>query len=514
MAEVVFDRITKRFGDVVAVDALSLDVRDGEFMVLLGPSGCGKTTALRLIAGLESVSDGHLRIGEHEVNDVDPKARDVSMVFQSYALYPHMSVARNIESPLIARKFTVDGESVPRKLTRAERDQRVKEAATRLGLDDLLDRKPAALSGGQRQRVALARAIVSRPSAFLMDEPLSNLDAKLRAQTRLELVELHRQLGTTFVYVTHDQVEAMTMADRIAVMEGGRLQQVGPPHEVYARPRNLFVARFLGSPPMNTVPVTVTHDGWGHAFAAVSGHGQLALGLVDDLPPSGTDVILGVRPEHLLLEPAPAVEPAEAAEPAATDAPSEPATETADPTDGTDMTAMETAEPAMAGVPGPAPAAAATAEAGDPYGSGGPTVTEPTGPTGAADTGGGTGPAADTEAAAGADGEPDGTAIADAAELADPDADPDLAGTETAGADGESLAPVAPAGPEPLVATVAALEWLGHEQLVICALGEHRLVARQPADGPAFTLGATVRLRVRSADDLHLFDPTTTERIG
>jgi multiple sugar transport system ATP-binding protein len=449
VAEVVFDHITKRFGEVVAVDALSLEVRDGEFMVLLGPSGCGKTTALRLIAGLESVSDGRLRIGDREVNDVDPKTRDVSMVFQSYALYPHMSVARNIESPLIARKFTVDGESAARKLTRAERDQRVREAAGRLGLEDLLDRKPAALSGGQRQRVALARAIVSRPSAFLMDEPLSNLDAKLRAQTRLELVELHRQLGTTFVYVTHDQVEAMTMADRIAVMEGGRLQQVGPAHEVYARPRNLFVARFLGSPPMNTVPATVAYDGWGHAFADVAGHGRLSLGLVDGLPGEGADVILGVRPEHLLLEVA-----------------------TAEPADDTD-----------------APAAAEPDETTDPTATGEPTET------------------AGTTEVEPADVEPADTVGTGTSDADDPE-------SGIAGEDVEPDAAVDPAGPEPLVATVAALEWLGHEQLVVCAVGEHRLVARQAADGPAFQLGATVRLHVRSAADLHLFDPTTTERIG
>ena len=197
-------------------------------MVLLGPSGCGKTTALRMIAGLETVTEGELRIGDRVVNDVEAKDRDIAMVFQSYALYPHMTVAKNIESPLVARKFAVDDGGPPRKLTADERAERVQQAATSLGLTELLGRKPAALSGGQRQRVALARAIVARPSAFLMDEPLSNLDAKLRAQTRIELVELHQRLATTFVYVTHDQVEAMTMADRIAVMNEGRLQQVGP----------------------------------------------------------------------------------------------------------------------------------------------------------------------------------------------------------------------------------------------------------------------------------------------
>jgi ABC-type sugar transport system ATPase subunit len=301
MSSVVFDRVTKRFGDVVAVDDLTLEIDDSEFMVLLGPSGCGKTTALRLVAGLESITAGILRIGDRVVNDLEAKDRNVSMVFQSYALYPHMTVARNIESPLVARKFVVDG-NPPRKLDRAERRARVEEAARTLGLTEFLDRKPAALSGGQRQRVALARAIVSRPAAFLMDEPLSNLDAKLRAQTRLELVDLHRKLDTTFIYVTHDQVEAMTMATRIAIMESGRLQQVGAPRDVYDRPANLFVARFIGSPPMNVIPATVgTLDGepWldagsagGLRLAASAAHGQR-------VPDPGTPVMAGIRPEHV-----------------------------------------------------------------------------------------------------------------------------------------------------------------------------------------------------------------------
>jgi multiple sugar transport system ATP-binding protein len=298
LAQVAFDEVTKRFGDVEAVASLSLQIQDGEFMVLLGPSGCGKTTALRMIAGLETVTSGTVRIGDRPVNDVEPKDRDVSMVFQSYALYPHMTVARNIESPLLARRFAVaEGES-PRKLTRDERRERVAGAAESLGLGDLLDRKPAALSGGQRQRVALARAIVNRPAAFLMDEPLSNLDAKLRAHTRLELVDLHRRLGTTFVYVTHDQVEAMTMADRIALIDGGRLQQVGRPQDVYARPRNLFVARFLGSPPMNTLPAVVALDGEGTMWAAVGEAGRVRLDPAT-APAPGAPVVLGVRPEHL-----------------------------------------------------------------------------------------------------------------------------------------------------------------------------------------------------------------------
>jgi ABC-type sugar transport system ATPase subunit len=274
---VAFDRITKRYGDVVAVDELTLDVRDGEFMVLLGPSGCGKSTALRMIAGLEEISDGTLQIGERIVNDVPPRDRDIAMVFQSYALYPHMTVAQNIESPLVANRST--------RVEAGERSRRVAEAAETLGLSEYLSRKPGELSGGQRQRVALARAIVRRPEVFLMDEPLSNLDAKLRTQTRLELVELHRRLGTTFVYVTHDQVEAMTMADRIAIMSGGRLQQVGEPQAVYERPANLFVAGFIGSPPMNTLPGTAVNAADGAAVQTTAG-----------IVPA---VVAGVRPEHL-----------------------------------------------------------------------------------------------------------------------------------------------------------------------------------------------------------------------
>jgi len=305
MSEVIFEGITKRYDDVVAVDQLSLEILDEEFMVLLGPSGCGKTTALRMVAGLEAITDGTLRIGDRVVNDVEAKDRDVSMVFQSYALYPHMTVTKNIESPLVARSFVVDGETEPRKLTKAERATRVQDAAASLGLEDLMARKPAALSGGQRQRVALARAIVSRPAAFLMDEPLSNLDAKLRAQTRLELVDLHRRLATTFLYVTHDQVEAMTMATRIAIMSEGRLQQVGPPQAVYERPHNLFVARFIGSPPMNTVAGRLVID-QGEAFVDL-GTGRFAVSAPDaevdrDVLADGTDVIAGVRPEHLTIE--------------------------------------------------------------------------------------------------------------------------------------------------------------------------------------------------------------------
>ncbi len=295
MTGVVFEGVTKRFGDVVAVDSLSLEILDREFMVLLGPSGCGKSTALRMIAGLDSVTEGTLHIGDVVVNDIEAKDRDISMVFQSYALYPHMTVRQNIEVPLKTRTYVVDG-GEPRKLTKPERTERVADAARVLGLGGLLDRKPGALSGGQRQRVALARAIVRRPEVFLMDEPLSNLDAKLRAQTRVELVELHRQLQTTIVYVTHDQVEAMTMADRIAVLDDGRLQQVGAPREVYERPANLFVARFIGSPPMNTLPGTAVVESGSLAVDLPGGRLELGAGpAVRD----GAPVVIGVRPEHL-----------------------------------------------------------------------------------------------------------------------------------------------------------------------------------------------------------------------
>jgi multiple sugar transport system ATP-binding protein len=302
LASVTFESVTKRFDDVVAVDALDLAVDDGEFMVLLGPSGCGKTTALRMIAGLEDITGGKLLIGTQVVNDIDPARRDVSMVFQSYALYPHMTVLRNIESPLLVRRYHADGpDRPPRKLTRGERLDRVNEAARVLGLEAFLKRKPAALSGGQRQRVALARAFVGRPKAFLMDEPLSNLDAKLRAQTRLELVDLHRRIETTIVYVTHDQVEAMTMAHRIAILSEGRLQQVGTPQEVYEVPANLFVAQFIGTPPMNTLAGAFTTSPDGPAIAVDGPDGSrfpVPPGLKSRLE-EGQPVIVGARPEHL-----------------------------------------------------------------------------------------------------------------------------------------------------------------------------------------------------------------------
>ncbi|MEZ5381821.1 MAG: ABC transporter ATP-binding protein [Microthrixaceae bacterium] len=295
MAGVSFHEVTKRFGDVVAVDELTLDIEDREFLVLLGPSGCGKSTALRMIAGLDEPTTGTVTIGEEVVNGVDPGDRDIAMVFQSYALYPHMTVFKNIEAPLLSRPVSVDG-ATPRRLDSAERRSRVAETAATLDLEDYLDRKPGALSGGQRQRVALARAIVRRPRVFLMDEPLSNLDAKLRTQTRLELVELWRRLETTFVYVTHDQVEAMTMASRIAILVDGRLQQVGRPQDVYQRPANLFVARFIGSPPMNTLEATVEHTRDGH----VARIGGFALRIPADVPVAANQrIVVGVRPEHL-----------------------------------------------------------------------------------------------------------------------------------------------------------------------------------------------------------------------
>jgi multiple sugar transport system ATP-binding protein len=298
MARVVLDHVTKRFGDVTAVDDLCLEVEDREFLVLLGPSGCGKSTALRMIAGLESLTEGRIAIGDRVVNDVEPKDRDIAMVFQSYALYPHMSVARNIEFPLRSRKVPED-----------ERAPLVQEAARALGLTELLDRKPAQLSGGQRQRVALARAIVRRPAAFLMDEPLSNLDAKLRVQTRAELIELQRRLDATVVYVTHDQVEAMTMGHRIAIMNDGVLQQVGPPQDVYERPANLFVARFIGAPPMNTIQGTVVVEG-GETLLGTPG-GRIAVpasfGAAARSSSTG-EIVVGVRPEHLEVDPSGPIE--------------------------------------------------------------------------------------------------------------------------------------------------------------------------------------------------------------
>jgi len=293
MSRVALEGVTKRYGDVVAVDHLTLEVADQEFLVLLGPSGCGKSTALRMIAGLEDLTEGTIEIGSRIVNDVEPKDRDIAMVFQSYALYPHMTVAKNIEFPLKTRK-------VPKE----ERDERVAEAARMLRLDGLLDRKPAELSGGQRQRVALARAAVRSPEAFLMDEPLSNLDAKLRVQTRAELVELQRRVQATVIYVTHDQVEAMTMGHRIAIMDQGVLQQVDEPQKVYAEPANLFVANFIGTPPMNTIDGAVTSSD-GKVSVQIDGTAvPLRPALANAVTSKGLqNVVVGVRPEHLRIDP-------------------------------------------------------------------------------------------------------------------------------------------------------------------------------------------------------------------
>jgi multiple sugar transport system ATP-binding protein len=265
MAPITFEHVTKRFDETTAVNDLSIEVADGEFLVLVGPSGCGKTTALRMLAGLEDITGGRILIGDRVVNNVAPGARDVAMVFQSYALYPHMTVYDNLA-------FGLRNYKVPKR----EIDRRVREAAGVLEMGDLLKRKPKQLSGGQRQRVALGRAIVREPKAFLMDEPLSNLDAALRVQTRAQILRLQERLGTTTIYVTHDQIEAMTMGDRIAVMNKGELQQIGSAEELYEHPVNTFVARFIGSPSMNMLPSSVLGVG-------------------------GSDQLVGFRPEHVQL---------------------------------------------------------------------------------------------------------------------------------------------------------------------------------------------------------------------
>ncbi len=293
MATLTIDKLTKRYGEVLAVDAIDLEVADREFIVLVGPSGCGKSTTLRMIAGLEEISSGEIRIGGRVVNELEPKDRDIAMVFQDYALYPHMSVYENMAFGLRYRKYA-----------KAEIRKRVENAARILDIDQLLRRRPKELSGGQRQRVAMGRAIVRDPQVFLFDEPLSNLDAKLRVQMRTEIKRLHRRVATTVVYVTHDQVEAMTLADRIVIMKGGLIEQVGTPDEVYNHPRTSYVAGFIGSPTMNLVPVEIDGD----AREAVL---RLPDGRLLPLPAEqlamasgarGGPVLMGLRPEDFHAE--------------------------------------------------------------------------------------------------------------------------------------------------------------------------------------------------------------------
>jgi multiple sugar transport system ATP-binding protein len=287
MAVIEFDRVCKRFSDgTVAVDDFNLRIEDCEFMIFVGPSGCGKTTALRMVAGLEEVSSGEIRIDGRPVNHLEPQDRDVAMVFQNYALYPHMYVRDNISFPLRMQHKS-----------KAEIERSVRDVATMLGIESLLDRKPRELSGGQRQRVAMGRAIVRHPRAFLMDEPLSNLDAKLRIQMRVELVRLHRRLGVTTIYVTHDQTEAMTLGQRVMVLNRGKIQQVAPPRELYAHPVNSFVAGFIGSPPMNFLRGRLTDDG------IDLGGIRLALPkpMLARVAPGEAEITIGLRPESFVL---------------------------------------------------------------------------------------------------------------------------------------------------------------------------------------------------------------------
>jgi multiple sugar transport system ATP-binding protein len=297
MSRIVLDAVSKQFpGGTTAVKALDLDVSDGELLVLVGPSGCGKTTALRMVAGLEEVTSGTIYIDDRPVNDVEPRHRDIAMVFQGYALYPHLSVYDNMAFSLKYRKA----------VSKAEVRKRVDEAARILELEPYLDRKPRQLSGGQRQRVAMGRAIVRQPRAFLMDEPLSNLDAKLRVQMRAEIAQLQRSLGTTTIYVTHDQTEAMTLGSRVAVLQHGVLQQIASPQELYRSPANLFVAGFIGSPPMNLIDGKLERggDGQNGPYVTFGGH---RLGIPAQITAErpglerylGRDIVLGVRPEHL-----------------------------------------------------------------------------------------------------------------------------------------------------------------------------------------------------------------------
>ena len=325
MGRIAFDHVTKKYGDVVAVKDVSLEAADGEFLVLVGPSGCGKTSALRCLAGLEEVTEGSLYISDRDVTSLPPKDRDVAMVFQNYALYPHMDVYGNLAFALRLRKqamaaaaanappdteesngapgflgrlFTKNG---PLRGADAEIDRRVRHAAEILDLTDLLKRRPRQLSGGQRQRVALGRAIVREPQAFLMDEPLSNLDTQLRMQTRAEILKIHQRLKVTTIYVTHDQQEAMTMGDRLAVMNAGEIQQIDTPQRIYDHPASLFVATFIGSPAMNMVPVTVQRDGDQIVLAngdfALPAPGRVKMRLTEAI---GKEMTLGIRPEHVL----------------------------------------------------------------------------------------------------------------------------------------------------------------------------------------------------------------------
>jgi multiple sugar transport system ATP-binding protein len=289
MAEVRLSNLTKRYGSNTVVNQVNLSIADKEFLVLVGPSGCGKTTTLRMIAGLEEVDDGEIYIGDQDVTDAHPRDRDVAMVFQNYALYPHMNVYMNMAFGLKLRKFPKE-----------EIDKRVREVAGILGLSDLLDRKPKALSGGERQRVAMGRAVVRKPQAFLFDEPLSNLDAKLRVVMRGELAKLHERLETTIIYVTHDQIEAMTLANRIVVMNQGRTAQIGSPMDVYSQPKNLFVAGFIGSPAMNFVDVVLIEDA-GRLYVK---NENMKLAIPESLHKrylraKDREVILGIRPEHI-----------------------------------------------------------------------------------------------------------------------------------------------------------------------------------------------------------------------
>ncbi len=297
MAEVTLEEVTKVFGeDVIAVDKMNLDIPDGEFVVFVGPSGCGKSTALRMIAGLEDISAGKVFIGDQVVNELPPRERDIAMVFQNYALYPHMNVRENMGFALKLRK-----------MDKSEIERRVDEAARILSIERFLDRKPKALSGGQRQRVALGRAIVREPKAFLMDEPLSNLDAKLRVQMRTEIAKLHNRIGTTSIYVTHDQTEAMTMADRIVVLRDGKVQQIATPQVMYDQPDNVFVAGFIGSPAMNFIAAHLEKSNGGHEV--VFGNSRLPLTQeelgrarergYDPESYTGKEVVLGIRPEHI-----------------------------------------------------------------------------------------------------------------------------------------------------------------------------------------------------------------------